>query len=659
VVLISRRPLSLRALLLGAICAAIACWMVSWVEMTLGSIQLGISQFAPAAVGLLLLIVMANLALGRLLPRHALGPHEVIIIYTMTLVATLTMSRGLLERWIPALIGVNYYATPSNRWQSLFFKHIPQWAVPFDVEGDTEQYIARAYYEGLRTGEIPWSEWISALAAWLPVVIAMIVAYFCLASILRRQWVDNEKLAFPLTVLPIEVAEHSRWSRSIFSDPIFWVGFALPTLVFTINGIHGLRPSVPEIPVQYRLNPMVFNAMGRPWRDLGHTTAYCSMAAVGFGYFLPSQVLFSLWAFFVIIRVQNIAFSAFGSPLEAMPLYPTSIWNGYQVAGAYLVLTGYLVRSAMPHLRSLWRAAALGRERAPEHEGEARPALPPRAELLGLAASVVVATWWFTLLGMSWWMAALETLVFLLVVCVVMARSTAEAGLMMTETSFRPVDLVRLVSPMRALGAPTLTALSLADAVFTRDLRGNLLSTMLDGLKMSDATQLDRRHLFGALALSLAIVLTFGVWLHITTTYEHGGLGGYSYVYWGNPLLGFRYFAPVLQSGDDYDARLPIFFASGVAITLALSVLRMRYVWWPLSPLGFALSGSWSMIVFWFPLLVAWLVKGGIVRYGGMTTYMRLRPLFFGLILGEFAQAVLWAAISGIWRTPVPSFPWS
>ncbi len=49
--------------------------------------------------------------------------------------------------------------------------------------------------------------------------------------------------------------------------------------------------------------------------------------------------------------------------------------------------------------------------------------------------------------------------------------------------------------------------------------------------------------------------------------------------------------------------------------------------------------------------------KGGIVRYGGMSTYLRLRPLFFGLILGEFSQAVLWATISAIWRAPVLFFP--
>ena len=176
------------------------------------------------------------------------------------------------------------------------------------------------------------------------------------------------------------------------------------------------------------------------------------MAAVGFGYFLPAQVLFSLWAFFVIIRLQNIVFSAFGAPAEAMPLFPTTIWNGYQVAGAYLVLTAYLFRAARPHLRALGQAAPAGREHSAAPADEARPALPPRWGLVGLAVALTVTTWWFALLGMSWWMALLETVVFLLVVCVVMARAVAEAGLLMTETSFRPVDLVRLVTPLRALG---------------------------------------------------------------------------------------------------------------------------------------------------------------------------------------------------------------
>jgi len=336
-----------------------------------------------------------------------------------------------------------------------------------------------------------------------------------------------------------------------------------------------------------------------------------------------------------------------------MPLYPTSLWNGYQVMGAYLVLTAYLIRSAMPHLRDMWRRAVQG-----EPPGEAPEMMTARASfaLLGLASVVAVA--WFTAFGMSPGMAVIEVVVYLFVVVLIMARSVSEAGMLMTETSFRPVDLVRLVTTQHSLGAANLTALSMADAVFTRDLRGNLVSTFLDGLKMSDLLGFDRRHLLTTAALGLLVALTVGLALHLYFPYRVGAVSLYSYGYQGNAIWGFSHFQGPLLQPDRYDARLPLFFASGVGIALFLSYMRMLHAWWPLYPLGFALSGSWTMIVFWFPVFVAWLVKSAVMKYAGWRVYSNLRPFFLGLILGEFSQAVIWPTIAGIWRTPAPFFPW-
>jgi len=649
-----RQPATARSIVIGIIGAALVCFVVCWAELVVTTIQIAICQFAPAAIGLLLLVVILNGVVRRLLRRAALRPHEIIIIYTMILVAALTTSRGLLERWFPALVAVNYYATPANHWQETFFGNIPDWSVPWDVQGDTQPYVVRTFFEGLKPGApIPWQPWLRPVGAWLIVVVSMLLSYAFLASILRRQWIDNEKLSFPLINLPVEMARGESDGGAFFRNRLMWIGFAVPTIVFLLNGFHKLYPSIPQIPVQYPLNA-TFAGMGKPWRDLGHTTAYCSMAAVGFSYFLPAEMLLSLWSLFVLLRIENILFSAFGAAYEAMPLYPTTLWNGYQVLGAYLVLVAYFIRSAMPHLRHVW-AATLGRVRD-DHEG--REFVPYRAAVIGLGITTVVSTYWFTRLGMTPWMAVVEVVIYVFVVVLVMARSVNEAGMLMTETSFRPVDLVKLFASPSSLGAPTLTALSLADAVFTRDLRGNLLSTFMDGLKMSDVVKLDRRHLFGAIAGALLVALVVGGILHIVIPYQRGGVTLYSYVYRGNALWGFQHFQPAVETTAKYDVRLPIFFASGVAGALLLSIMRARYTWWPIAPLGFALSGSWSMIVFWFPILVAWMVKSAILRYGGMKTYTRLKPLFLGVILGEFSQAVMWAAIAGIWRVPAPFFPW-
>lgn len=648
-----RYPVSPRALIIGLIAVAVACFVVCWAELVVTTIQIAICQFAPAAIGLLLVIVLANVVLRKVANRFRLRPHEIIVIYMMILVASLTTSRGVLERWIPTLVAVNYYTTESNHWDKLFYSNIPQWSVIFDTKDTGVQRSAIDFYEALRPGQpIPWALWAKPLGMWLIVIVALLFAYACMASILRRQWVDNEKLTFPLVYLPLEMAKDEAGPTSFFRNRLMWIGFAIPTIIFTINGLHETYPGVPLLSLQYPWGNF-FNAMGRPWKDIGQMTAYCSLAAVGFCYFIPAQVLLALWSMFILSRVENIMFSSFGKSFEAMPMYPTSLWNGYHVAGAYIVLAAYLVKSAWPHLRRAWAMA-----RTPALDTEAREFLSYRTAIYGLIVSAIVAVIWMSALGMTVWMAAIEVFVFLFVVVLVMARSVSEAGMLMTETSFRPVDIVRIFTTQASLGGPTVTALAMVDAVFTRDLRGNLLSTFLDGLKMSDAVKLDRRHLFWAIAAALGVTLTWGVALHLMIPYRQGAVTLYGYAYRWNSFAGFTQFAPVLQSPDKFEPRLAVFFFTGVAFTTFLAWMRTQYVWWPFSPLAFALSGSWSMIVFWFPIFIAWITKSVILRYGGMKTYSNLRPFFLGLILGEFSQAVIWAALAAIWRIRAPFFPW-
>jgi hypothetical protein len=93
-------------------------------------------------------------------------------------------------------------------------------------------------------------------------------------------------------------------------------------------------------------------------------------------------------------------------------------------------------------------------------------------------------------------------------------------------------------------------------------------------------------------------------------------------------------------------------------VTLALAGLRAWLPWWPLHPLGYALCGSWTMILLWFPCLLTWMLKGTLLRYGGMRAFARFRPLFLGMILGEFSMAILWTALGALAGAPAPSFPW-
>ncbi len=45
----------------------------------------------------------------------------------------------------------------------------------------------------------------------------------------------------------------------------------------------------------------------------------------------------------------------------------------------------------------------------------------------------------------------------------------------------------------------------------------------------------------------------------------------------------------------------------------------------------------------WFPVLLGWLFKTLILRYGGVKIYRQALPFFIGLVIGDYAISCLWA----------------
>ena len=65
----------------------------------------------------------------------------------------------------------------------------------------------------------------------------------------------------------------------------------------------------------------------------------------------------------------------------------------------------------------------------------------------------------------------------------------------------------------------------------------------------------------------------------------------------------------------------------------------------PCIPLGFVIGVGWLTGQIWFSVLVAWLLKLVILRYGGIQLFNGLKPFFLGMILGECATSGLWLLI--------------
>jgi len=94
----------------------------------------------------------------------------------------------------------------------------------------------------------------------------------------------------------------------------------------------------------------------------------------------------------------------------------------------------------------------------------------------------------------------------------------------------------------------------------------------------------------------------------------------------------------------------------GIATALFLAAMRMQFAWWPFHPVGYAVSGSWSMEQLWFPIFLSWLIKWTILRYGGSKAYKKAIPFFIGLVLGEFVVGNFWDLYGAVLGVPTYDF---
>jgi len=656
----NRTGISFRAILLGLAGICLLCPIITWSQLVLKGIQVGVLQLNPTVMGLFLLLVLANRGVRRVRARFGLSSGELMIIYSMMLIAAMIASRGLMDKWISGISAVNYYASAENGWGQLFYPHIKSWLVPFNPEGGNQQPVIKAMYEGLgRTDQLswanvfsrlPWGAWALPVATWSIFIFFIFGGFLCLAAILRKQWVENERMPFALAQLPLEMMQPET-AGPFLRNRLTWLGFALPMAIFSLNGLHYIFPMLPKIQTVWNLNS--YFPSGAPWDQVLYIRISLAFAVIGFSYLLPTDLLFSLWFFFLFTRFQDFVGSALGYQLSTMPLYPTHLFQGYQAMGAYAVLVFYLTRTSRPHFSAVIRKALFSDRSVNDKE----EMLPYRVALFGLIFCCLGAIIWCWFAGLSLWLAALVILVYMFVIVIVMARSVAEGGILMTETTFRPTDIVALFGPRYLLGSAQLSFLSMLDAVILRDTRGLLLTGFMDGLRISDGVRLRRRSLLWTFVIAIPAAMLVAGFLHLMIPYGRGAINLH-WMYSGSSIWGFSSNTPIILGQNDYTFVAPISFLVGIAFTIFLVAMRMRFSWWPFHPLGYAIAPSFTMIVFWFPCLIAWIVKVLILRWGGMKVYLNLRPFFLGLVLGEFSAAVLWTVITFIIKTHAPAIPW-
>lgn len=634
--------LRLRALLVGLPLCVLFAWITVYGDMVCKSVQIGILQLPPPAIGGLVLVMLGARLVTKLTGWRPLEPRDLLPIYLMLTITVTMCSRGTIEKMIPPTIELNYRATPENNMMGLFADVLPRWLVAFDPHGEPRQRVARDYSEG--NAAVPWRAFAGPLLAWSGLLTLVYIAFLCMAVILRRQWQDHEKLVFPLTHLPLTLMDEGH-ARTFLRNPLTWIGFGIPAVIYTINGLHANIPAVPEVPMRWLVNNWLTM---RPWNAIQYTPINISVEAVGFFYFLSNDLLLSLWVFYVYGRAFDICVSNMGYATPTMPSHNPSTWSGYQSMGAYCVLVLYLVRAGWPHfqrvLDSAWRRRQQRLEDGPNDE-----LLPYPLAVWGLVLAFLGILWWVRSAGLEWGYAVVEMGMYLFFLCFVLARMVVEAGILQTETSFRPTDLLLVFRSQNTFGARNLTMFGLLDNVLVRDPRGLLLSNFLDMQKLGKELKVQPRSLLLPGLCAVLIAFVCGSYLFLTLSHREGHVNLYGYPA-NNTWNLMRNAAAAMENRQTKPPAPGAMLGLGIVLCSALVWARAYFVGFPLHPLAYAVHGAWSMNVFWFSALLAWAVKGFILRSGGMKQYRRLMPLFLGLTLGGFTLACGWTALVMVGR---------
>ncbi len=644
--------LRLRAIIVGLPLIVAICLVSVYADMVAKNIQFGVLQLAPPAVAALFAIALINRGLSRLFKRELLNRADVLIIYSMLLVAVMVSTRGAVEKIIPPLAYLPYYATPENKLASDIAAHLPTWIVPFTPQAALSHPADIAdFFEG---GPIPWFKWVGPLVAWFGLFMCVITVFAGMATILRRQWMDNEQLRFPLTTLPLAIIRDEVEGQPFFSNRLMWAGFAFATLVFGVNGLSANFPDWPKFTLDLWLNAIFTE---RPWNGMDSIAIYISLAAIGFAYFLPTDLLFSLWFFFLLTRFQDVIAVQLGGVPTGIVTHNARVWTGYQAAGAYFTLALVQFRIGWPYFKDVWHTAFGPAQHRP---------LDDSAELMSYRAAITSIllgfggiVLWLSMAGMSPLVAAAHMGIYLFFVAFIMSRAVCEAGLLMTETSFLPNHLIGLVYPLQSLGPQNLALMGFMNIAFARDLRGVLLSPLMDNQKMAGEVRLKQRSMLFPFGFAILVSFVVASYFMLKFSYDKGHLTLYSYPVQNNAKSMFAN-AQSHMSGSipPPDATAYGGFAVGVVVTLFLSYMRANFTWFPLHPLAYAIDANWAILVFWFPFFIAWIIKSLVLRFGGIETFRKLAPFMLGMILGEFMSAVFWSVMNmtRVWSTP--SFPW-
>ncbi len=637
---------TVRSLVIGIACVALTNAAMLRTELVTGNyIASGVPPMP--AITVLLALVAFNPLLGKLHPRLRLRRSEILVVYAFLIVSVSMSTFGVTRAFFPCLTVPFYFNTPQNRFDELS-KYVPRWYVPQDRE------IIRQEYEGMDV-PVPWAVWLKPLLIWGVFFLVLFLTLLCLMSLLRRAWVEWERLPFPLLHLPLSLtSDHSPLtthpSPSFFRNPVMWCGVSVAAVHNLLNILHAFNPAVPCLGFYYDIG-QIFTE--EPWTALRPFYVHYALEILGFAYLVSMDISFSLWFFYLLLKLVNVFLRVVGYQPPGAPFYQEQAAGGMVAMGLILLWTArkhwwFVVRHAV-------KRSAVGDGGTPFH---CAPDYKLRWALFGFLGGVVFLGAWCHISGMSLKIGAMY-FGFILLFALVTARMRAEAGLPVVWLHPYNYEKTMILNALGSQGIvdiggwQSLTLLSTLSFLSRHYFAHISAQNQMDLLKLSDEAHVRRRHLMVVMVFAMLFGLACGYWVHLTAYYRYGqnlvegglGQGDYRTTV---ALQEYTTLSGFLTTPRPPDVTRTTFTGIGFFIVIALTVLRTFFLRFPLHPLGFLLGTLYGPVTpYWGPFLIAWLCRRVALWLGGAKLYRQLIPAFLGLAIGHFFIAgIVWGTMA-------------
>jgi len=637
------RAMTWRALLLGTL-AAVFVNIASPYTESVGFSNFSWSYLPEGAVIPFLAIFVFNLIFAKFFRHWALTSRELTVIFIMALVSNAT-SLFLIYFFLAAIVSPHYFASPENEWREYLLPYIPKKLIVQNTHHAVEWF-----YEGMPQGAaLPWQEWATPLAFWLPLFFAILLASYVLIAVFRKQWIEREKLAYPL-MQPIIQMLGERDRSAFWRRPLFFLGVSIPLFLATSDTIHRAIPAFPAMPIDHLGSLNWGGLSSKP--GLSSLVLCINFIAIGAGYFVPQDVLFSVWFLYVFVKVIEVyLLSRFGR------LYLGSagmfVWGNAAIAwqsfGAFVVFVLVMVLwRARRHLKQIFISAFSGsrsrrlrgtkQSRAkPNQNRDPNELMTPRTAMLTFVLCLVFIIFWLWYSGLPMFVTAIF-LPLLLLIYLGLSRVVCQSGIFYVVPPMIAQNPCIYLLSARRIGAQGMVALGLTYS-WHGDVQTILPALSAEGVKLQPSAGCSGRQITAAIIFTIIVGLLVAPWGVILTGYRHGAINWNTWLFRGfGPSTYGQVISQIQYSaGKGFETTRFIYFSTGAFLMLILTILHYRFLWWPIHPVGLAVISSFTMYTVYVGFFIAWAAKSFILRWGGFKAYRSGIPFFIGLLVGHYA----------------------